>query len=134
MTCAVSSNSWKLAKPRPWLRHQQCVGNRTGIRVRLPMPPNWKDHMKQSTLAAAAAIAGGAYLAKRIVRATRRINFHGRNVLITGGSRGLGLVLARQFAAEGADITLLGLDDENLERAVIDIAARGADVLGIPCD
>ena len=90
--------------------------------------------MKQYTLAAAAAIAGGAYLAKRIVRATRRINFHGRNVLITGGSRGLGLVLARQFAAEGADITLLARDDENLERAVIDIASRGADVLGIPCD
>src|SRR2546423_4883193 len=90
--------------------------------------------MKQSTLAAAAAVVGGAYLAKRIVRATRRINFHGRNVLITGGSRGLGLVLARQFAAEGADITLLARDDENLKRAVIDIASRGADVLGIPCD
>ncbi len=90
--------------------------------------------MKQSILAAAAAIAGGAYLAKRIVRSTRKIDFHGRNVLITGGSRGLGLVLARQFAAEGADITLLARDDENLERAVIDIAARGADVLGIACD
>ena len=90
--------------------------------------------MKQSTLAFAAAIAGGAYLAKRIVRSPRAIDFHGRNVLITGGSRGLGLVLARQFAAQGADITLLARDDEELERAVIDIAARGADVLGIPCD
>src|SRR5881227_3976424 len=90
--------------------------------------------MKQSTLAASAAIVGGAYLAKRIARSMRSINLHGRNVLITGGSRGLGLVLARQFAAKGADITLLARDAEELERAVLDIAARGADVLGIPCD
>jgi NAD(P)-dependent dehydrogenase (short-subunit alcohol dehydrogenase family) len=89
--------------------------------------------MKQSTLAVA-AIAGGAYLAKRIARSMRAIDFHGRNVLITGGSRGLGLVLARQLAAQGANITLLARDDEDLERAVLDIAARGADVLGIPCD
>ncbi|HEV8291736.1 MAG TPA: SDR family NAD(P)-dependent oxidoreductase [Tepidisphaeraceae bacterium] len=91
--------------------------------------------MKQSTLAAtAAAIVGGAYLAKRIARYCRAIDFDGRNVLITGGSRGLGLVLARQFAAQGADLTILARDDEELERAVLDIASRGADVLGIPCD
>lgn len=90
--------------------------------------------MKQSTLAATAAIVGGAYLAKRIARSMRSIDFRGRNVLITGGSRGLGLVLARQFAADGADITLLARDGEDLERAVFDIAARGADVVGIPCD
>jgi NAD(P)-dependent dehydrogenase (short-subunit alcohol dehydrogenase family) len=90
--------------------------------------------MKQSTLAATAAVVGGAYLAKRIARSLRSIEFRGRNVLITGGSRGLGLVLARQFAAQGADITLLARDGEDLERAVLDIASRGADVLGIPCD
>lgn len=32
----------------------------------------------------------------------RRIDFRGRAVLITGGSRGLGLLLACAFAAEGA--------------------------------
>ncbi len=90
--------------------------------------------MKQSTLAATAAIVGGAFLAKRIARSGRAMDFRGRNVLITGGSRGLGLVLARQFAAEGAHITLLARDGEDLERAVLDIAGRGADVLGIPCD
>src|SRR5438045_1723408 len=95
---------------------------------------DWKDKMKQSTLAAAAAVVGGAFLARRITRSMGSIDFRGRNVLITGGSRGLGLVLARQFAAEGADITLLARDGEDLERAVLDIAARGADVLGIPCD
>src|SRR5213075_368833 len=90
--------------------------------------------MKQSTLTLLAALAGGAYLCKRIARSMRRIDFHGRHVLITGGSRGLGLVLAREFASEGATITILARSDEELERAVMDIAARGADVLGIPCD
>jgi NAD(P)-dependent dehydrogenase (short-subunit alcohol dehydrogenase family) len=90
--------------------------------------------MKQSTLTLAAALAGGAFICKRIARSMRRMNFHGRHVLITGGSRGLGLVLARQFAAEGATITILARDDQELERAVMDIAARGADVAGIPCD
>ena len=31
---------------------------------------------------------------------TRRMNFHRKSVVITGGSRGLGLELARKFAAE----------------------------------
>src|SRR3954468_19263811 len=90
--------------------------------------------MKQSTLTLAAALAGGAYLCKQIARSMRRMDFRGRHVLITGGSRGLGLVLARRLASEGATITILARDDEELERAVMDIAARGADVLGIPCD
>ncbi len=35
------------------------------------------------------------------------MDFAGKVVVITGGSRGLGLVLARQFAAEGARIALI---------------------------
>src|SRR5215207_5015183 len=40
-------------------------------------------------------------------RGRRSYSFNGRSVVITGGSRGLGLVLARQLAAEGAQLTLL---------------------------
>jgi NAD(P)-dependent dehydrogenase (short-subunit alcohol dehydrogenase family) len=81
-----------------------------------------------------AALAGGAFVAKRIARSMRAISLRGRHVLITGGSRGLGLVLARELAKHRAHITILARDDQELERAVLDIAARGADVLGIPCD
>ena len=71
------------------------------------------------------AIAVGA---KRIRRA---YNFSGKSVVITGGSRGLGLVLARQLAAEGARLTLIARDDNELRRAADDVRHRhpSADVL-----
>jgi short-subunit dehydrogenase len=39
-----------------------------------------------------------------------------KTVLITGGSRGLGLVMAREFAAEGARLVLCARDEEKLNR------------------
>ncbi|MBO9666839.1 MAG: SDR family NAD(P)-dependent oxidoreductase, partial [Bdellovibrio sp.] len=44
-------------------------------------------------------------------------SLRGAVVLISGGSRGLGLVLAKQYAAEGASICLLARDDDELRRA-----------------
>lgn len=82
----------------------------------------------------AAGIAGTALLVRRALRERRRIEFLGRVVVITGGSRGLGLVLARQFADEGAKLVLLARDAEALARAVDDLEAQGAEVLAVPCD
>jgi NAD(P)-dependent dehydrogenase (short-subunit alcohol dehydrogenase family) len=70
----------------------------------------------------------------RALRQQKQISFMGRSVVITGGSRGLGLILARQLADEGAKLTLLARTDEDLERAVEELQAKGADVLAIPCD
>lgn len=64
----------------------------------------------------------------------RRFSFRGKIVLISGGSRGLGLVIARQLAEEGARIALLARDAEELERAKQDLKERGADVLIVACD
>ena len=61
------------------------------------------------------------------------MTFRGRSVVITGGSRGLGLELARVFAAEGARLSLLARDADELERAR-DRLPPDADVLAIPCD
>src|SRR4051812_18277924 len=58
----------------------------------------------QRTALAASALAIGAALAARRVRASRAIDFAERSVVITGGSRGLGLVLAREFGRHGARI------------------------------
>jgi NAD(P)-dependent dehydrogenase (short-subunit alcohol dehydrogenase family) len=55
-------------------------------------------------------------------------------VLITGGSRGLGLVLARQFCAEGARVALLARDPDELARARAELLQRGGEVLNISCD
>jgi NAD(P)-dependent dehydrogenase (short-subunit alcohol dehydrogenase family) len=79
---------------------------------------------------------GGLALAGCLVsRATRRsCSFARKVILITGGSRGLGLVLARQFCAEGARVALLARDPDELARAREELAQRGGEVLTISCD
>jgi len=61
----------------------------------------------------------------------------GRVVLITGGSRGLGLVLARQAVAEGARVAICARDEAELARARQDLLMAGAaeaDVLTLSRD
>jgi len=55
-------------------------------------------------------------------------------VVITGGSRGLGLVMAREYAARGCRLVICARDEAELERAREDLLRRGAEVLAIPCD
>jgi NAD(P)-dependent dehydrogenase (short-subunit alcohol dehydrogenase family) len=83
-----------------------------------------KQQQKAIT-AATAAVIGGALISRRL-RAARRIDFRGRSIVITGGSRGLGLLVARQLAAEGARLTLAARDPAELERARDDLIAGGA--------
>ncbi|HTL17874.1 MAG TPA: SDR family oxidoreductase, partial [Patescibacteria group bacterium] len=67
-------------------------------------------------------------------RKRSRFSFSGRSVVITGGSRGLGLVLARQLAQRGARISLLARDPEELKRAEAQVIASGGEVLTVACD
>jgi NAD(P)-dependent dehydrogenase (short-subunit alcohol dehydrogenase family) len=85
-------------------------------------------------LAGMATGAAAVFAAARILRARRAIDFAGRVVVITGGSRGLGLVLARQFAAEGAHLCLLARNEMDLARAREELAGSAGDVLTISCD
>ena len=50
----------------------------------------------------------------------------GASVLITGGSRGLGLALAHEFARLGANLTLVARDAGELERAETTLRSSGA--------
>jgi NAD(P)-dependent dehydrogenase (short-subunit alcohol dehydrogenase family) len=87
---------------------------------------------RKQQLALAAGL--GTALALAALGKRERLDFKGKAVLITGGSRGLGLVLARQLAAEGALLTLVARDGADLERAAGELALHGAEVQSIVCD
>src|ERR1700751_4229937 len=56
----------------------------------------------------------------------------GRKALITGGSKGLGLAIARTFAEAGADVAILARGQAALDEAVERIGARqGLKVLAL---
>lgn len=91
-----------------------------------------QQHRIATTGLAGAGLA--ALLTARVIRERRRVNFNRRSVVITGGSRGLGLALARAFAHEGARLTLLARDNVELEQVGQELFARGAEVQTIACD
>jgi len=80
------------------------------------------------------AVSGAALLFRRLRRSRRRIDFRGMSVVISGGSRGLGLELARQLAGEGAKLALLARDEAELERAAERLCRLGADLATFVCD
>jgi NAD(P)-dependent dehydrogenase (short-subunit alcohol dehydrogenase family) len=77
----------------------------------------------------------GVFLAARAaVRWWRADDLVDKVVLITGGSRGLGLVLARELLRQGAHVAVCARDTEELERARDDLSRFGGSVYATPCD
>lgn len=59
------------------------------------------------------------------------MRFENKVALVTGGNSGIGLVVAKQLAAEGARVAITGRDREKLDAARAEI---GGDVLAIQAD
>jgi NAD(P)-dependent dehydrogenase (short-subunit alcohol dehydrogenase family) len=97
------------------------------------LPLQRMNRMQQTALAAGALTVGAALLT-RALRAARTIDFRDKSVLITGGSRGLGLLVARELAAQGARLTLAARDQAELDRARAELESHGVDVHTIACD
>jgi NAD(P)-dependent dehydrogenase (short-subunit alcohol dehydrogenase family) len=55
-------------------------------------------------------------------------------VLITGGSRGIGLAVAKSLGALGATVVLVGRNPENLDLAISDLLRQGIDADSICVD
>jgi NAD(P)-dependent dehydrogenase (short-subunit alcohol dehydrogenase family) len=83
-------------------------------------------------LISAMVLVLGGWFASRAWRS--RFSFNDKVVLISGGSRGLGLVLARQICGEGGWVVILARDSDELRRAESDLSARGGQVLTLTCD
>jgi short-subunit dehydrogenase len=99
--------------------------------------PGWARKGRKrnaNTLLWTAAGAGAILAARALTRKLTAYDLHGKSVLITGGSRGLGLVMAREFLREGARVAICARDQEELDRAFKDLTRYGKEVLTVPCD
>jgi len=63
-----------------------------------------------------------------------RFSYRDKVALITGGSRGLGLIIARQICNQGGKVALLARDPAELACAKSDLAHSGGSVLAVQCD
>ncbi len=55
------------------------------------------------------------------------LNLNGKHILITGGSKGIGLACAQAFIAEGARVSLVSRSEANLARARESLSSHGLD-------
>src|SRR5262249_34127903 len=63
-----------------------------------------------------------------------RFRLDGKRALITGGSRGLGFVMARALAEAGADLVLVGREQARLEEAAAELTPLGRSIHLIVAD
>src|SRR5215212_5727611 len=85
-------------------------------------------------IAKVSALAAGAFVLKSTLSHLFEYDLNNKTVLITGGSRGLGLVMAREFAREGSRVAICARDERELERARIDLESLGVEVMTVQCD
>jgi NAD(P)-dependent dehydrogenase (short-subunit alcohol dehydrogenase family) len=88
--------------------------------------------MKRSLFLTLGGIGLGAWAISRWRRSD--YSFANKTVVITGGSRGLGLMVARQIAKEGGRLALLARDEDELARACDELRSLGGDAIPVSCD
>ena len=88
--------------------------------------------MLKRNLTIGAGIAAG--IAATMLFRRSPISFRGKTALVTGGSRGLGLLIARELMARGAKVAIVARDGDELARAEKQLLSNGGEVLTIQAD
>ncbi len=78
-------------------------------------------------------LAGLPFALAALVRRSGRGGFHGDVALVTGASRGLGFLIARELGRAGCRLVVCARDADELAHAAADLR-RDAEVLALPCD
>jgi NAD(P)-dependent dehydrogenase (short-subunit alcohol dehydrogenase family) len=79
-------------------------------------------------------VAGVACAAALLWRKRPGLSLRGRVAVITGGSRGLGLALARELGRQGVVLALVARDEAELAAAAAELRERGWPVTTWTCD
>src|SRR5437588_5360653 len=104
---------------------------------------NLSPRTKKIMIGAAAVAAGGVVLGvaaagvavSKLIQHRSGFSLRGKTVFITGGSRGLGLAMAEEFAQRGAQVAICARDAQELERARQQIEREvGGTVMTFVCD
>jgi NAD(P)-dependent dehydrogenase (short-subunit alcohol dehydrogenase family) len=62
------------------------------------------------------------------------LGLEGKVVIVTGGSKGIGLACARAFLMEGGRVAIASRSPANLETALRNLASPAQELIAVPCD
>ena len=62
------------------------------------------------------------------------LGIRGRYALVTGGSNGIGLAIARQLAEEGCHVAICARNEARVDEATKELKANGVEAIGISAD
>src|SRR5262245_47033953 len=82
----------------------------------------------------ALAVVAFGLAARTLLRRLRAPDLRNRVALVTGGSRGLGLIVARELARAGCRVAICARDADELRAAVTELSGSGTGVIAIRAD
>jgi short-subunit dehydrogenase len=102
----------------------------------MKLSPKKRPSYSANWLTVGTVSAAGIFTAAKLVArlARPKLDLTGKVVLITGGSRGLGLSLAFELGNLGSRLALCARDAQELEQARRRLAERGIAAATFPCD
>jgi len=87
-------------------------------------------HGRMSGVSALAGLSVLGLTIGWLARRARAIRLQGKVAVVTGGSRGLGLLMAEELVRQGARVAICGRDADAVDRATRILGRHGGDVLG----
>jgi len=61
-------------------------------------------------------------------------NLEGKTALVTGGTKGIGLAIAKEFAGLGATVMIVGRNHELMNRTLTELKAEGLEIIPVTTD